>query len=182
MKIEAFKIIDKYADKNSSFYEVFLIHSIMVAQKSIKIAKKLSLLEKEIVFIKEAALLHDIGSFYTLKNNLPYICHGLWGEKFLLEEGLKRHASVAKNHIGVGLSKETIQKNNFPLPKIDMCPQNIYEEIITYSDLFFSKSKKNPFIEREISEVWQKLSKYGDYDLKIFDSWLKKFEDKNIDI
>ena len=40
MKIEAFKIIDKYADKNSIFYEVFLIHSIMVAQKSIKIAQK----------------------------------------------------------------------------------------------------------------------------------------------
>lgn len=176
--MEYFEIINRYLQFDSQVYRKYIFHCTAVTKKSVQIAKTLKLSKKEITFIEEAAMLHDIGiCSVDMGNNkigIPYICHGIVGEQILAKEGLIKHSLVARNHIGVGLTAKQIKKKRFPLPVIDMKPQTIHQEIITYSDLFFSKG--NLFLTRTSSQVRNKIGKYGTDVLKTFEDWHKKFK------
>ena len=64
----------------------------MVMKKALSIAKQLPHLNPDLVFIQEAAMLHDIGIFLVdapdiaCTGELPYICHGYAGKILLLAE------------------------------------------------------------------------------------------------
>ncbi len=176
------QIIEKYYSKDSRVYHILVEHSKAVAKKAIEIAKKVPEMNPNLQFIEEAAMLHDIGIFLTNTPKIhcygkkPYICHGHLGKELLEKEGLPKHALVCERHIGVGLSKEDIIEQNLPLPKKDIMPKTIEEEIICFADNFFKKTNKNLSEERTVESIRQSLSKLGKKYVKRFDNWIKKFK------
>lgn len=176
-----FRIIHKYIPPDSPTYPIYLIHCTLVANKALTIAKQLRLSTKRQTFIEEAAMLHDIGIIHTntpdiyCYGDLPYICHLSEGRKILEAEGLPQHAIVAETHVGVGLTKEQIQAQKLPLPLRDMKPTTIEEEIISFSDLFYSKNPEKLWREKSVKKVRESIAKRGKDHLAILDNWIKRF-------
>ncbi|MEA3273590.1 MAG: HD domain-containing protein [Patescibacteria group bacterium] len=186
-----FKIINKYYNADSEEYQTLVLHSVMVAKKALEIVSQLTISQSiaENVsreFIYEAAMLHDIGFKFPgeLKNKTElasqYLTHGYYGAEILRKEGLPQHAQVAENHVGVGLTRQEIENNKWPMPPKDYFPQTIEEKIISYADLFYSKSYKTSpgfFKERTMEEVIEKIKKYqnGSEKIKVFREWDKIF-------
>ena len=180
-KIDYFKIIHKYIKPDSKTYPRLIIHSTLVTQKALLIAKKQKLSKNSLNFIEEAAMLHDIGivkvkdTDLDCSGHLPYICHIIEGAKILRKEGLPRHARVAETHTGVGIFREDIMENNLPLPEKNYIPETIEEKIISYSDLFFSKNSDEIWKEKSISKVKSQIVKHGERHLKVLEKWIEKF-------
>lgn len=180
-RLEYFRIIHKYIPPDSPTYPIYLIHCQLVANKALTIAKRLRLSTKRQTFIEEAAMLHDIGIIRTntpdifCYGDLPYICHLSEGRAILEAEGLPRHALVAETHVGVGLTKEQIQAQGFPLPHRDMKPTTIEEEIISFADLFYSKNSEKLWREKPLKKVRENIAKRGKEQLAILDDWIKRF-------
>jgi len=89
--------------------------------------------------------------------------------------GLPRHALVCERHIGVGLSVADIDRQQLPLPRRDMLPVSLEEQIVAYADLFFSKSADGPGGPRSASAVRTKLARFGADKVAVFDSWHARF-------
>lgn len=78
-------------------------------------------------------LLHDIGTYFLLKQDGSdgeplkfdgphYVQHGLKGYEYLLNEGVDESiAQFARNHTGVGLTRETVESQGLPLPRPTTC-------------------------------------------------------------
>lgn len=136
-------------------------------------------LSPDLEFIKEAAMLHDVGIFLINEPRLdchgdkPYIAHGYLGRELLEKEGLSRHALVCERHVGVGITLENIEKNNLPLPKRDMTPQSIEEKIICLADKFFSK--KELLSEKTIEEIKSEAAGHGPENARRIEELLKIF-------
>lgn len=132
-------------------------------------------------FVREAALLHDIGILFTAvprlgcEGKLHYLCHGIKGRELLEAEGLLRHALVCERHIGVGLSAEEIVRQKLPLPVRDMLPLSVEERIVAYADLFFSKNPAKLGLERSVDQVRKSLARHGEDKVAIFDQWHEQF-------
>ncbi|TAL27412.1 MAG: HD domain-containing protein [Nitrospirae bacterium] len=179
--MEPLKIIEKYYVPDSDAYRFLVEHSRMVAKKAVEVAEKIKNLNPDIEFIREAAMLHDIGIFMTNAPQLgchgdkPYICHGYLGRELLEKEGLPMHAIVCETHVGLGLTIQDIEKNNFPIPKRDMTPKTIEEQIICFADKFFSKDNE-PLKEKPIQKIREFIGKFGEAKLRQFDEWLIFFK------
>ena len=175
--MDSLKIIQKYYQIDSKSYQLLVEHSKLVTKKAIEIAKKVPHLNPDLKFIEEASMLHDIGIFLTNAPRIDcfgkkhYICHGYLGREILEKEGLPKHALVCERHIGVGISINDIEKQNLPLPKRNMLPISIEEQIICFADKFFSKSDPK---EKSIEKIREELSKFG--KTKTFDEWINKFK------
>jgi uncharacterized protein len=181
--IEIHNIIEKYYSKGSDIYYILMIHSEQVRDKALEIALRSPELMLDTDFITEAAMLHDIGIF---KCNAPrihchgahqYIEHGYLGADLLREEGLPLHALVCERHTGVGISLETIQKRKLPLPQRDMRPVSLEEQLICYTDKFFSKTKLEA--AHSVEQIRTSLGHFGVSEVKKFDEWHALFELKN---
>ncbi len=174
-----YEIIEKYYDKNSLAYKILIKHSENVTKKALEIAEANKHLNPDLVFIKEAAMLHDIGIFLTDSPGLGcfgqerYICHGFLGREVLEKEGYPKHGLVCERHIGLGITLEEIEREKLPLPRREMVPISVEEEIICFADKFFSKNKDRLDKEKTLEEVKRKAHKYGD-DKKV-EEWAKKF-------
>jgi len=172
-------IIKKYYQEGTELYNILLEHSFSVADKALYIAQMHPELNLDIAFIYEAAMLHDIGVFKTDASDVlcygefPYICHGYLGGDILREEGFPRHALVCERHTGAGFSLETIIKDSLPVPKRNMLPESLEEQLICFSDKFFSK--EHPEKEKSIDKIRKNLSKHGESSVKRFDNWCKLF-------
>lgn len=175
-------IIKKYYMPETVAYNFLVQHSEMVTQKAIEVAKRVSHLNPDTKFIEEAAMLHDIGIFLTnapqlgCHGNKPYICHGYLGREILEKEGFPRHALVCETHVGAGLTIEDIEKHNFPIPKRDMMPKTIEEQVICYADKFFSKDNE-PLKEKPIQKIREFIGKFGEDKLRQFDEWIIFFKE-----
>lgn len=175
------EIIEKYYKKNSESYPFLMIHSKAVTEKALGIARKVKHLKPDLEFIEEAAMLHDIGIFLTYAPEIgcygskPYICHGYLGAKLLKKENLPKHALACERHVGAGISALDVEKNRFPLPKRDMIPVTVEEEIICYADKFFSKTPEHLTKEKELGFIREWLEKFGDDKVKRFDEWTRKY-------
>ncbi len=107
-------IIEKYYKKDSDLYNILISHSTDVMNKALSIAKKHPELSIDTDFIKEAAMLHDIGIFLTNAPSIhcygiaPYVCHGYLGREILDAEGYPLHGLVCERHTGVGISLKEI--------------------------------------------------------------------------
>lgn len=174
------KIIDKYYPSESELRRILLNHSRGVAEKALRIADRHPELRLDKEFLKEAAMLHDIGIFRCDAPSIqcfgtePYICHGMIGAQLLREEGLERHARVCERHTGTGITIQDIESQHLPLPLRDYQPENLEEKVICYADKFFSKTR--PDCERTVLETAQSLEKFGDKGVKRFLEWAKIFE------
>lgn len=156
-------------------------HSRHVAGLALEIANRLSLPERECLFIEEAAMLHDIGVSQVRAPELgihgphPYIMHGVLGREILDREGFPLHALVCERHTGVGLTIDDIVRQNLPLPRRDMCPQSREEQIICFADLFYSKNPDRLGERKSVAKVRRKLLPFGEDKVAVFDGWLVTF-------
>lgn len=180
--MNSLKIIQKYYSPESKAYYFLVGHSRAVAKKAIEAAKKVKNQNPDLEFIKEAAMLHDIGIFQTNAPKIgcygkkPYICHGYLGRKILEKEGLPKHAIACERHIGAGITKKEIEEKNLPLPKRGMVPISIEEKIISFADKFFSKREGALSKEESEKDIKKELSKFGAEKVKKFEEWLKLFK------
>lgn len=180
--MDVIKIITKYYKPDSKAYNILVTHSRLVKQKAVETANKVTHLNPDINFIKEAAMLHDIGIFKTKAPDIgckgihPYLFHGFMGREILDDLGLYKHALVAERHTGAGISKKDIIEQNLGLPLRDMLPLTIEEIIICYADKFFSKNPKSLEKEKTMDETLKILSGYGKEQAERFLSWAKLFK------
>ncbi|MBD3238449.1 MAG: HDIG domain-containing protein [Candidatus Moranbacteria bacterium] len=187
--MQPFQIINQYHNPNSKNYQILIIHSILVANLALSIAKE-KYPEADQEFIHQAALLHDIGfNLPDIPNNqdrfLPlikkqnfYLGHGYWGSKILIQENLPKHAQVAANHIGVGLKKQEIQKHSWPLPKQNFLPSTLEQKIISYADLFYSKKPGRLFEKETQTDILKQIRSFDFSQEKIatFKQWVEQFD------
>jgi uncharacterized protein len=179
--MEPFRIIEKYYAPGSLAFSLLIHHSRMVKEKALVIARKVRRMNPDIHFISEAAILHDIGIFHTNEpeigcfGNKAYICHGYLGREILEQEALPLHALVCERHVGLGLSISDIEEKNLPIPKRDMIPVSLEEQIICYADKFFSKSPEFISKEKPISTIREGIARYGREQIKRFDEWVLLF-------
>jgi len=180
-KIDYFGIIQKHINPGSEAYHFYIVHAVLVTAKALRIGRKIGLSSEQLNFIEEAAMLHDIGMINTREKEIgcmgdkPYILHIIEGEKILRSEGLQDHARVAKNHIGVGITKSEIIEKELPLPSEDIVAEKTEDRVISYSDLFYSKTPGLIWQERSLGETIENLRRLGDRQLKIFHEWHLEF-------
>jgi uncharacterized protein len=180
-RVDYFKIINKYIKLDSAVYPLYIIHAVLVTTKALSIGRGLGLSQEQLGFIEEASMLHDIGIINTKDDEIhcngdkPYILHGLEGQRILESEGLPAHARVARNHIGMGVTKEEIIKRKLPLPLKDIKAEKIEDRIISYADLFYSKTPNLVWQELSLEEVEENISRFGEDRLEIFRNWHKEF-------
>lgn len=179
--IDPIALLEKYYSPGSDSHRILLQHSELVAAKALAVAQGLSETGVDLAFVREAALLHDIGILFTAtaqlgcRGDLPYLCHGIKGRELLEQEGLPRHGLVCERHIGVGLSAEEIIRQQLPLPVRDMLPLSLEEQIVTYADLFFSKNPAKAGKERCVDKVRKSLARHGEDKVVVFDAWHERF-------
>jgi len=158
-----------------------ITHGRVVAELALAVGRQVSLSDEECNFIREAAILHDIGVCGVAAPEIgamgphPYIMHGVLGREILEREGLPRHALVCERHIGVGLTIADIVDQRLPLPCRDMAPRTTAEEIVCFADLFFSKKPGSLEQRTSPERVRKKLSGFGQDKLQIFDTWMERF-------
>ena len=181
--IDPIAIIQEYYEPDSKLYNLLIHHSTLVAEMAQQVGQyvyQVKSIPIDLPFIYEAAILHDIGIFKTYAPSLgcygskPYISHGVIGRELLEEKGLYRHALVCERHVGAGISKKNIEDHNLPLPKHDMRPITLEEEIICYADKFFSKTRKNNE-PKPVDEVLKEIAMYGHDKVSQFEAWRRFF-------
>ena len=176
--MNVFEIIDKYCCEER-LRDILLTHSRAVADKALAIARNHPELQVDVAFVKEAALLHDIGIVLVDAPAIacwgtePYIKHGILGAEILRNEGLERHALVCERHTGTGLTLQQIISQGLPLPQRDMQPVSMEEQIICFADKFFSKTKLDK--EKTVEQARRSLEKFGEEGLGKFDVWCERF-------
>ena len=174
-------LLHKYFADNPEGLEAVVTHSRMVADKALAIAAGSKLSGLDLVFIEEAALLHDIGicrihaPALNCHGKAPYICHGIAGREILEAEGLFRHALVCERHIGVGLTARDIAVQRLPLPAREMSPVTAEERLVALADLFFSKRRGELTREKGLEEVRDSLRRFSEEKVAILESWLAEF-------
>lgn len=177
--MNAFEIIDKYYSENTQQRQILMIHSLSVSQKALRIIDAHPELHINRTFVKEAALLHDIGIFLTdapaidCHGEHPYITHGYLGAEILEKEGFPRHALVCERHTGAGLSLQDIIDQQLPIPHREMLPVSLEEQLVCFADKFFSKTHLDE--EKSVEKARQSIAKYGEEGLSRFDRWCSLF-------
>ncbi|MDE6424482.1 MAG: HDIG domain-containing protein [Muribaculaceae bacterium] len=165
-------IFNLFYKDNPELLSTVATHSECVARKALE-CLRIKNIEADLEFVREAALLHDIGVVRCnapaifCYGDLPYICHGVEGSRMLSELGLERHALVCERHTGSGLTIDDIVRQNLPLPHRDMCPRSIEEKAICYADKFFSKSGVLTE-EKPLDKVMRQMEKFGPDSLRRF--------------
>lgn len=118
------------------------------------------------------AMVHDIGTYRVLaqdgSDNQPvhfdgprYILHGLLGYQYLLGEGVDESvAEFARNHTGVGLTREQVQAQGLPLPAGDYTPTTLEQEVVMVADKYHSKSVPPKFLT--VDAYTAKAARYGE--------------------
>ena len=160
-------------------YQILIAHSRSVTGKALSIARSHPELNCDLVFIEEAAMLHDIGIVFCNAPDIgchgafDYICHGYLGAELLQKEGLPRHALVCERHTGTGITLKMIEEKKLPLPHRDYVPVALEEQIICFADKFFSKTK--PEKEKGITKIQESLKKHGEETVLHFNRWCKLF-------
>jgi uncharacterized protein len=174
-------IISEFYDSGSRAYKVLIQHGKQVANKAIEAAGKVPHLAPDLNFIREAAMLHDIGIFLTdtpeldCTGSYPYVCHGYLGRTILENKGLPAHALVCERHVGVGITAEDIKRHNLPLPERDMVPISIEEQVICFADKFFSKNGNMVVNEKSVENILSHLERYGPDKAAYFQTWVQLF-------
>lgn len=175
------EIISRFYDKNSKAFDILVAHSKDVTRKALETAGRVSDLNPDINFIKEAAMLHDIGIFMTNAPDLgctgshPYICHGYLGRALMDDIGLPDHGLVCERHVGVGITVEDIKRQKLPLPIRDMLPVSLEEKIICFADKFYFKSKIAFGEPQTVEDIKNALKVFGNDNVKRFQVLLDMF-------
>ena len=178
--MDYWKIIDQFYSEDKALRHILVTHSESVMRKALQIFSSHPELHLDAGFIREAAMLHDVGIVRCNAPGIrcfgtePYIRHGRIGAEMLREAGFPRHARVCERHTGAGLSKDEIIRQNLPLPHEDLLPETMEELVICYADKFFSKTHLDR--EKSIADAERSLAKFGSDGLERFRQWEALFE------
>lgn len=174
-------LIRMYYRPGTMAYEVLVRHSEAVADAALAAARRVPHLSPDFEFIKEAAMLHDIGICYANApeiccfGSFAYICHGYLGRELLEKHGLPDHARVCERHVGAGLYASDIIRQGLPLPVRDMVPETVGEQIICFADSFFSKTPPPEGTRRSVEAVMASLELHGRDKTERFRRWIDIF-------
>lgn len=160
---------------------ILVTHSESVARRALQIASQHPELNIDTDFVREAAMLHDVGIIRVDAPSIkchgtePYIRHGVCGAELLRSEGIdERYARICERHTGAGLTLDDIVSQNLPLPHHDLQPETIEEKLICYADKFYSKSHLSR--EKTIEQAEKSLAKFGGETLARFRAMKDIFE------
>ena len=178
--MNADQIINRYYPEDNELKNIYIIHANAVTSLALDFAGRHSELGLDMEFIKEAAMLHDLGIFLT---NAPriycygsedYICHGYLGAELLRSLGYERHARVCERHTGTGITKQAIVDNGWNLPVKDFVPETLEEQLVCFADKFYSKTRylNEP---RSFEQVVESMRKISDESVKKVQKWAKIF-------
>lgn len=174
-----YELLNQFYPKDSLAASFLIPHSEAVADFAVEVGRRIGGVDLD--FIREAALVHDIGIFKTKAPGIgclgdkPYIQHGVLGETVLEELGYHKHAVVCRTHVGVALTEEYIRTNNLPLPAISMVPSTEEERIIAYADKFFSKRKEWLETPKPFDVVILEMERFGEEPVTIFREWHERY-------
>ena len=173
-------IIDRYYPVENELKNIYNIHAEKVTSLALEMAARHPELNIDSDFVKEAAMLHDLGIFLTDAPRIycfgsePYLCHGYLGAELLRSLGYERHARVCERHTGTGLTKEQVVANGWKLPVKDFVPETIEEQLICFADKFYSKTK---FLEtrRTFEQVVESMAKISAESVEKVNRWAEMF-------
>lgn len=177
--VDPIAIIEKYYPEDNELRRLLLHHSRQVADKALDVARRHPELSLDTTLLENGGLLHDIGIFLCDAPGIhcfghePYLLHGRLGAALMRKEGLEDIARICERHTGTGLTIEDIRRQNLPIPEGDYRPETMEEQVICYSDKFFSKS--HPEAERSVERTIQSLRKFGENGIVIFQKWHEMF-------
>lgn len=135
------------------------------------------LIDRHLVEI--GALLHDIGTYRVLLHDGSdggplafdgpnYVRHGILGYEYLLEQGVDESiAQFARNHTGVGLTRDAVVSQHLPLPPDDYVPTNLEQEVVMVADKYHSKSIPPKFLT--VEAYTRKAARFGEQNSR---EWL----------
>jgi len=178
--MNAIDIINKYYSTNIPLKETLLIHSQAVCDEALSVAHRHPELKLNETILETGAMLHDIGIFLTDAPSIhcfgkePYLMHGYLGGQLLREEGMEAYARICERHTGTGLTKETIEQYQLPIPAQDYFPETIEEIVICYANKFYSKSHLERVKTPE--QVYNSLLKFGKAQAETFKEWHERFK------
>lgn len=139
---------EKYAPTRQAF-ELVYTHCEIVC----RIAEQLLAHENlDADLIRAGCLLHDVGVYrlYDTDGTLDharYIRHGILGHELLREEGFPEEiCRFCSCHVGVGLSREDVRRQDLPLPIADYLAESGEEQLVMYADKFHSKTDPPTFV------------------------------------
>lgn len=173
-------LILKYYPDDNALRQLLIHHSEQVARRALLICERHPELQLNADFLREAALVHDIGIFQTnapgihCTGNAPYLTHGVIGAELMRKEGREDLARICERHTGTGLTAANIREQGLPLPECDLLPETLEEQVVCYADKFYSKS--HPERERSVEQTAKSLEKFGAEGVKKFLAWADKFE------
>ena len=147
---EAIELLKKYSSSEKAFKAVVL-HVKSVQKLALEFAEDTDANKK---FIRIASLLHDIGRFNHPPGTKKSLQHGINGYIILKKEGLDEFALIAERHLGAGISKLDIKKQNLDLPLKDYLPKTKEEKIITCADNLIFGDKRG-----DIDSVYNRFLK-----------------------
>ena len=84
-------------------------------------------------------------------------------------------ALICERHVGAGISADEICSKRLPLPKRNLLPVTIEEQIICYADKFFSKSKNRRDSAKSPRMILRHLAQHGDGQVSRFQAWMQMF-------
>ena len=179
-RIDVKGIIDYYYPVENELKNIYMVHAEKVTALALEMARRHPELEIDMLFVEEAAMLHDLGIFLTDAPRIfccgseSYLCHGYLGAELLRSRGYERHARVCERHTGTGLTKELVAANGWNLPVKDFVPETIEEQLICFADKFYSKTK---FLEtpRTLEQVVESMRKISDESVKKIKQWAEMF-------
>lgn len=172
-------IIDKFYPHDNELRRILLVHSRSVAGKALAIVDTHPELGADRQFVEESAMLHDIGVFLCNAPGIqcfgdaPYICHGTLGADLVRQEGFPRHALVCERHTGAGLSLRQIEEQSLPVPRRELMPVSIEEQIVCFADKFFSKTRLTT--EKTVEQALASVAKFGEEGAERFGKWCEMF-------
>lgn len=178
--MEIHPYILKYYPEDNALRRLLIHHSEQVARRALKICDKHPELHLNREFLREAALIHDIGILLTdapgihCHGTMPYLTHGVQGAALMRQEGREDLARICERHTGTGLTVENISTQGLPLPLCDLLPETMEEQVVCYADKFYSKS--HPERERTVEQTAKSLEKFGEAGVKKFLAWAELFE------
>ena len=178
--MNADQIINRYYPEDNELKNIYIIHANAVTSLALDFAGRHSELGLDMEFIKEAAMLHDLGIFLTKAPRIycygseDYICHGYLGAELLRSLGYERHARVCERHTGTGITKQAIIDNGWNLPVKDFVPETLEEQLVCFADKFYSKTRylNEP---RSFEQVVESMRKISDESVKKVQEWAKIF-------
>ena len=140
------------------------------------------LIDEHLVVI--GGLLHDIGTYFfaqtrwfrrwaaEIRRSELRAAWALKATNILLNEGVDESiAQFARNHTGVGLTKEAVESQGLPLPPADYVPMNLEQEVVMVADKYNSKSIPPKFLTAEAYA--RKAARFGESNRR---EWLRLLE------